>query len=238
VKKLLPGQLDLIQSRFEAIEWSVQTRYANEKLQVARVEGIDSQSLAEIDRRLEQELTSLREGLVVITAANEPRPLPEDKLAMLKGLALRTYKDKAGNEHPMLAPQEFHLLSICRGTLDEQERLELQSHVAHSFQFVSKIPWPPSLRNIPEIVYGHHEKLDGSGYPRGLSGGQIPLQTRMLIIADIFDALTAQDRPYKRAVPVDQALEILHYEAEHGTLDRDLLEVFVTKKVYLSTATR
>jgi response regulator RpfG family c-di-GMP phosphodiesterase len=174
----------------------------------------------------------------VITAANEPLPLSEDKLAMLKVLALRTYKDMAGNEHPLLAPQEFRLLSIRRGTLDEQERLEMESHVTHSFHFVSKIPWPPSLRNIPEIIYGHHEKLDGSGYPRGLSGGQIALQTRMLTIADIFDALTAQDRPYKRAVPVDRALAILQLEAEHGTLDRDLVEVFVTKKVYLATATR
>jgi HD-GYP domain-containing protein (c-di-GMP phosphodiesterase class II) len=94
------------------------------------------------------------------------------------------------------------------------------------------------MRSIPEIAYGHHEKLDGSGYPRGLTEGQIALQTKMMTISDIYDALTAQDRPYKRAVPVDRALDILHAEAEQGKLDRDLLDVFTTRRVYELTAVR
>ncbi len=88
------------------------------------------------------------------------------------------------------------------------------------------------MRGVPEIAYGHHEKLDGSGYPRGLTGDQIPLQARMMTISDIYDALTAQDRPYKRAVPTATALDILHEEAGQGKLDADLLDVFVTKRVY------
>jgi HD-GYP domain-containing protein (c-di-GMP phosphodiesterase class II) len=92
------------------------------------------------------------------------------------------------------------------------------------------------MKGVPEIAYGHHEKLDGSGYPRGLAGDQIPLQARMMTIADIYDALTAQDRPYKRAVPTSTALDILHEEAGQGKLDRDLLEVFITKHVYLPAA--
>lgn len=94
------------------------------------------------------------------------------------------------------------------------------------------------MRRVPEIVLAHHEKLDGSGYPRGLAGDQISLQTRMLTIADIYDALTAQDWPYKRAVPTAVALEILGAEANAGKLDKDLLDVFVTKEVFLVTATR
>ena len=114
----------------------------------------------------------------------------------------------------------------------------MESHVTHSFHFLTKIPWTPVMKSIPEIAYGHHEKLDGSGYPRGLTGDQIPLQARMMTISDIYDALTAQDRPYKRAVPPSTALDILHEEAGEGKLDKDLLDVFVTKKIYLPAAAR
>jgi HD-GYP domain-containing protein (c-di-GMP phosphodiesterase class II) len=94
------------------------------------------------------------------------------------------------------------------------------------------------MRGVPEIAYGHHEKLDGTGYPRGLSGDQIPIQARMMTISDIYDALTAQDRPYKRAVPTATAIDILKTEAGEGKLDSDLLDVFIAKRVYELTATR
>ena len=157
---------------------------------------------------------------------------------MLEFLAQQTYQDMSGRAHPMLDPQEFRFLSIRKGTLDAQERLEMEAHVTHSFQFLTKIPWTPVMRGIPEIAYGHHEKLDGSGYPRGLAGDQIPLQARMMTIADIYDALTAQDRPYKRAVQRDVALDILRSEAADGKLDNDLLDVFVKKQIYQVTAPR
>jgi HD-GYP domain-containing protein (c-di-GMP phosphodiesterase class II) len=138
----------------------------------------------------------------------------------------------------MLDPQEFRFLSIRKGTLDPEERLEMESHVTHSFHFLAKIPWTPIMKGIPEIAYGHHEKLDGSGYPRGLTGDQIPIQARMMTISDIFDALTAQDRPYKRAVPTATALDILHAEAGQGKLDKDLLDIFISKEIYQTTAAR
>ena len=114
----------------------------------------------------------------------------------------------------------------------------MEAHVTHSFHFLSKIPWTSVMRGIPEIAYGHHEKLDGSGYPRGLMADQIPLQAKMMTISDIYDALTAQDRPYKRAVTRDVALDILENEAGDGKLDRDLLDIFVAKQVYEVTAPR
>src|SRR3989441_7932624 len=142
----------------------------------------------------------------------------------------------AGHAHPMLDPQEFRFLSIRKGTLDPQERLEMEAHVTHSFHFLTKIPWTSVMRGVPEIAYGHHEKLDGSGYPRGLTGDQIPLQAKMMTISDIYDALTAQDRPYKRAVPPSTALDILHEEAGGGKPDKNLLAVFGHKKIYLPAA--
>jgi HD-GYP domain-containing protein (c-di-GMP phosphodiesterase class II) len=237
-KKLIPGQLEVIQARFEFVQRSVQVSYANEKLQAMRRDGVDAPALGDIDRRLEADLRQLQMWFEAIAAANEPTVMPEDRASMLAILSRQTYTDMSGHEHPMLDPQEFRFLSIRKGTLDDQERLEMESHVTHSFRFLSKIPWTPVMRSIPEIAYGHHEKLDGSGYPRGLTEPQIPLQTKMMTIADIYDALTAQDRPYKRAVSLERALDILHDEAAAGKLDTDLLDVFTVKRIFELTAVR
>jgi HD-GYP domain-containing protein (c-di-GMP phosphodiesterase class II) len=236
-KKLIPGQLEVIEARFAFIQRSLQVKYATEKLEAMRA-GKNGSTLKDIDRRLEEELAQLERLMQNIVAANEPTVMPEDKASALEFLSQQTYYDIAGHPHPMLEPQEFRFLSIRKGTLDPQERLEMESHVTHSFHFLTKIPWTPVMKGIPEIAYGHHEKLDGSGYPRGLAGDQIPLQARMMTISDIYDALTAQDRPYKRAVSTSTALDILHEEAIQGKLDKDLLEVFVTKKIYQPVAVR
>ena len=223
---------------FDFVERSVQLKYATDKLEAMRKgAGVDG-ALAEIDRQLEEELQRLRTWIEGIVAANEPTVMPEDKASMLEVLSQQTYQDMAGRPHPMLDPQEFRFLSIRKGTLDPQERLEMEAHVTHSFHFLTKIPWTSVMRGIPEIAYGHHEKLDGSGYPRGLTSEQIPLQAKMMTISDIYDALTAQDRPYKRAVPRDVALDILEDEAGDSKLDRDLLDIFVAKQVYQVTAPR
>ena len=237
-KKLMPGQLEVIQSRFEFVERSVQVKYATEKLEAMRAGRGSATVLNEIDKRLEQELAQLNEWMQSIAVANEPSVLPEDKASMLEFLSQQTYYDMSGAPHPMLDPQEFRFLNIRKGTLDKEERLEMESHVTHSFHFLRKIPWTPIMRGIPEIAYGHHEKLDGTGYPRRLSGDQIPIQARMMTISDIFDALTAQDRPYKRAVPVDAALDILHSEANDGKLDKDLLDIFISKEIFKTATVR
>jgi HD-GYP domain-containing protein (c-di-GMP phosphodiesterase class II) len=237
-KKLMPGQLEVIQSRFEFVKRSVQVRYATEKLEAMRDGRASQATLDEIDNRLNEDLAQLDQWMQSVVAANEPSVLPEDKASMLEFLSHQTYFDMSGQPHPMLDEQEFRFLSIRKGTLDAQERLEMEAHVTHSFHFLTKIPWTPLMRGIPEIAYGHHEKLDGTGYPRGLTGDEIPMQARMMTISDIYDALTAQDRPYKRAVPTNVAIDILHSEANDGKLDKDLLEVFLAKEIYQVTARR
>jgi response regulator RpfG family c-di-GMP phosphodiesterase len=174
-----------------------------------------------------------------IVMANEPSVLPEDKASTLSDMKGHDFPDVSGRVHPLIAPEEFHFLSIQKGTLTNEERKEIESHVAKSHDFLSKIQWTklsPLMGNIPEFAWGHHEKLDGSGYPRGLRGNEIPTQTRMMTISDIYDALTARDRPYKPAVPTSAALDILNAEAGRGQLDPDLLEVFIAKRVYDVTA--
>ncbi len=237
-KKLNPGQLEVIQARFEFVQRSVQVKYATDKLEAIRSDSTNLERLLDIDRRLEEDLRQLRLWFEAIASANEPTVLPEDKASMLEVLSRQAYVDMSGHEHPLLDTQEFRFLSIRKGTLDEQERLEMESHVTHSFHFLSKIPWTPVMRGIPEIAYGHHEKLNGTGYPRGLTDTQIPIQSKMMTISDIYDALTASDRPYKHAVSTDRALDILHDEAAKGDLDRELLEIFATRRIFDLTAVR
>src|SRR5207244_7496719 len=131
----------------------------------------------------------------------------------------QTYVDFDGRERPLLRDEELQFLMIRKGNLDERERREIESHVTHTYRFLEQIPWTRELRGIPEIAYGHHEKLNGRGYPRQIGAEKIPVQTRMMTISDIFDALTARDRPYKRAVPTERALDILRMDAKDGMLD-------------------
>jgi HD-GYP domain-containing protein (c-di-GMP phosphodiesterase class II) len=122
------------------------------------------------------------------------------------------------------------------GHLNPEERLQIESHVIHSFRFIRQIPWTKELKRIPEIARAHHEKLDGSGYPFHMKGDQIPIQSRTLAISDIFDALTARDKPYKRVVPVDRALDIIGQEVKSNRLDPELFRLFVDANVYQLTA--
>ena len=124
------------------------------------------------------------------------------------------------------------ILSIRKGSLDPRERLEIESHVTHTFQFLSKIPWTQDLLRVPDYAYAHHEKLNGRGYPRGLASPEIPLQSRMMTVSDIYDALTAQDRPYKRAITTERAIDILGMEVEDGLLDSSIVDLFVEARVF------
>jgi HD-GYP domain-containing protein (c-di-GMP phosphodiesterase class II) len=153
-------------------------------------------------------------------------------------LPSRTFSDVEGNRQPFLTPNELQALSIRRGSLSDKERREIESHVTHTFRFLSEIPWTGEYRGVPTIAYAHHEKMDGTGYPRKLKAEDIPIQSRMMTISDIFDALVAWDRPYKKSVPVEKALDILADEARHGKLDLSLLAVFVDAKIYERTLPR
>jgi HD-GYP domain-containing protein (c-di-GMP phosphodiesterase class II) len=134
---------------------------------------------------------------------------------------------------PWLSARELAALSIRKGSLSNHERLKIQSHVSETYKFLQKIPWTSDLSRVAEIAWAHHEKLDGTGYPRGLLGKDaIPAQSRMMTIADIYDALVAWDRPYKKSVSEERARAILCQEANEGKLDQDLLQVFLEAEIY------
>lgn len=167
----------------------------------------------------------------MVRRANEPTLLPELVEAEVHEVAAaRCYTPD--RELRILDDAHLTALLVARGSLTDSERAEVQNHVRHTFEFLRQIPWGQRLRRVPEIAGMHHEYLDGSGYPRGAAASEIPIQARMMTVADIFDALTAADRPYKKAVPVEKALDILHLEAAAGKLDPQVLDVFVSARVY------
>jgi HD-GYP domain-containing protein (c-di-GMP phosphodiesterase class II) len=164
-----------------------------------------------------------------LLTCNRPTVLAQGGFERLSELGTLRYEDDKGQAQPLLLPREIQSLSIPRGTLSPEERREIESHVEHTYRFLSQIPWTRTLRRVPEIAYAHHEKLDGTGYPRAEKA--IPVQSRMMSICDIYDALTASDRPYKKAVPHTLALDILKREADSGQLDRDLFNLFVEAEI-------
>jgi HD-GYP domain-containing protein (c-di-GMP phosphodiesterase class II) len=152
-----------------------------------------------------------------------------ERIAEIAGMSWRDEDDAVA---PYLSHDEASCLQIRRGSLTEQERIEINSHVVHSYNFLRRIPWSRTLRDVPDIAGSHHEKLDGTGYPNALRGAQIPIPARMMAISDIYDALTASDRPYKKAMPMDRALDILSSDVKRGQLDSDLFEVFIAARVW------
>ncbi|HEY9105068.1 MAG TPA: HD domain-containing phosphohydrolase, partial [Roseateles sp.] len=133
---------------------------------------------------------------------------------------------------------ELHNLSVSRGTLTEEERSKINDHIVQTIKMLDELPFPRHLRDVPEIAGGHHERMDGRGYPRGLTGAQMSPQARMMAIADVFEALTADDRPYKPGKPLSEALGILQRMAREGHLDRELYDLFLTSGVCMAYARR
>jgi HD-GYP domain-containing protein (c-di-GMP phosphodiesterase class II) len=233
-KKLYPTQLDLLKQRFDYIRKDLETGMVRRKLQmfIERDRGDALSEIARLSEDFEQRLTRLEEYLQFIVETNEPTLLEEGKFRKLRDIAHQSYIDTKGIEHPYINPDEVRLLSIPKGSLDDAERLQIESHVVHTFNFLSQIPWTKELSRVPEIARAHHEKLNGTGYPYKLHGNEIPLPTKLMTICDIFDALTASDRPYKRAVPLDRALGILEASVRAGEVDGELFNIFRESKVY------
>ena len=233
-KKLYPSDLGLVRHRHAFIRRTAEREFWRKRAEFLESNG--KQGYASFIKKLEaahqQELQELDRFLEIVLQANEPSILPDGSFEELKAWSQRNYLAFDGATEPFLSPDEMRYLTIRKGSLDDAERHEIESHVTHTFQFLQRIPWTRELQQIPMIAYGHHEKMDGRGYPRRITGEAIPLQTRMMTISDIYDALTAQDRPYKRAVSIDRALDILTIEVKEGQLDAELFKLFIDGKVF------
>lgn len=239
-KKLPPHLWERVQSRFDLIHRTFEKEHLEQKLRIIQGRDLDDgdDPTARLDQELAERLQRLAAYREAIRVANEPSVLPEQAAAVLADVAGATFEGVDGARRPFVEQAEMAYLRIPKGTLDERERKEIESHVTQTYRFLTQIPWTDDLGGVPEIAYGHHEKLDGRGYPRGVRAEDIPVQTRLMTIADIFDALTASDRPYKRALGPDRALEILRMEAKDGMLDVELVELLVESRAYEAILTK
>lgn len=233
-KKLFPHELERLKDRYKYIQKSLEADFYRDCLEYAVKHGMDKFNLVKpsLEANFRSKILEIEDILEFLIKANEPSVMEEGNFQKLLELANLQHIDLNGQMTPYLTERETHVLSIRRGSLSELERTEIESHVRHTFNFLSKIPWNKSLSRIPEIAYAHHEKLNGRGYPNHLDAREIPFESQMISVADIFDALTAHDRPYKPAVPIEKAIEILYFDVENNHINKELVDLFVQRKLY------
>ena len=167
-----------------------------------------------------------------IKKINKAKQLNLEEIRRVQRIQAKSFRNARGEVRAYLSEEEAHHLSLPTGNLTGREFQEVQGHVLQTLNIINKIPFTKDLERIPVIAAAHHEKLDGSGYPLGLTAPDIMIQARILGIADVYDALTATDRPYRGAMPVQEALGHILKEAEVGRLDNELVDLFVSKKLY------
>jgi hypothetical protein len=153
-------------------------------------------------------------------------------------IAKHRWIDSDGLERDLLDQEEIDNLTIRGGTLNPEERKIINNHISVTIRMLETLPWPNHLKNVPEYAGGHHERMDGKGYPRGLRGDQMSIQAKVMAVADIFEALTAKDRPYKRGKTLTESLDILGKFSLNGHIDPAIFDVFVRQKVYLEYANK
>ncbi len=233
-KKLYEPDRELLLQRFDVIRRTIEADHLRRKFELAQQHGwAQAQArFAELDEDQRRRLAEIDEHVSFVLKSNEPTVLPEGSFERLEEIARQTFVDPRGEVRPYLLSREVEALRLPRGSLTTEERLEIESHVVHTYNFLETIPWGRRLGAIPMIAGSHHEKLDGTGYPRGLKAQEIRVESKMMAIADIFDALTASDRPYKKAVPLEKALDIIGFEVKGGKCDPELFRIFVESKVW------
>ncbi|MBT3350704.1 MAG: GAF domain-containing protein [Nitrospinaceae bacterium] len=228
--KLYPLELEVVKNRFSIIKRTIQCEYQEKMIQTA-LAG-DKKRTEELQHQLDTHLEEVDKHIELVLRADIPTMMPDGQFDELLEMGKKTYTDFDGTLVPYLTDHEMKCLILQKGNLTDSEFAEIQSHVSHSYNFLVEIPWTKDLRGVPEIAHGHHEKLNGEGYPRKLHDEEIVLQAKMMCVCDIFDALTASDRPYKKAAPLERAIQILNFEVKDNHLCPELVDIFIRDKVY------
>ncbi len=226
-------RIGLVDTRFEVLKRDAELAALRRQLALrpvvdARAEGQELQALQHDIHALEEDREFLRRCNTGTEAMR-----PEDQQRVRDIAAMRHWRNPQGVQTSFLTAEEVENLTIRSGTLNQAERDTINYHIVATIKMLETLPWPRHLQNVPEYAGGHHERMDGKGYPRGLTREQMSLQARMMGIADIFEALTAADRPYKSGMTLSQAIAIMCKMRDNGHIDPDLFEVFVRERVYL-----
>jgi hypothetical protein len=224
-------RIEIVRARFEAM------RHEAEALHWRRVAAGE----AELERsaaELAATLRALDDDLAFLEHANVGGEfLPPDKQARIREIGGRRYR-QGGVERPLLSDDEMENLAISRGTLNEEERVIINGHMVQTIRMLESLPFPPHLQRVPEYAGGHHERMDGTGYPRGIFAGDLSIPARVMAVADVFEALTAQDRPYKTGKRLSEAMRIMGFMKRDNHLDPAVFDHFVRSGVYRQYAER
>ena len=235
-------RINLVDTRFEVLKRDAEIDALNKKLELARAAGIDEitrrdrtyaidEELRDTVRQIEEDRKFLRRCNIGAESMSKEE---QDRVAQI-GLGYK-WRDPIGNTADFLTDDELKNLTISRGTLTQEEREIINHHIVSTIKMLEALPWPKHLRNVPEYAGGHHERMDGKGYPRGLTRDQMSVQARVMGIADIFEALTAKDRPYKKGKTLSESLHILGKFRLNGHIDPDLFDIFIRRRVYIKYA--
>ncbi len=227
-KKLNDDRLEVIRYRFELQKERLRRKAIEQELELLHHTRIDQEvARRRVHRQLDKQLSILDQYYEWIVAANSPNVMDDGEFGHLTEIRNYAFKEFNGDVAGVINDADVLALSVRKGSLTPEERRAIESHVVFTKDFLHTLPWPPELANVPDIAAAHHERIDGSGYPLGLVGEQIPLASRVMAVCDVYDALTAMDRPYKAAMPAATAFRILEQEAERGLLDLKMVDIFI-----------
>ncbi len=226
-------RIHTLEARFEVLQRDARIEYLQECLR----HGTADESRAEAESRYRQSCEQLADDFEFLRKANVGGEFMRDEdIERVRRIGQRQWTDSSGERRPLLTDDEIMNLSIQRGTLNDAEREVINNHIVATIKMLESLPFPKNLQNVPEYAGGHHEKMDGSGYPRGLRREQMSVQARIMAIADIFEALTASDRPYKKGKKLSECLKIMGLMKQDQHIDPDIFDIFIRDKIYMDYA--
>jgi len=230
------NRIDLIETRFELIAKTIENDYLQRKIDLLQSESTGTKQIKQMELALNETLNELSNDLQFVKGCNMPGEfMDDDKIDRIKTIAQKTYH-LDGTDHSYLTDDEVKNLTIRKGSLTTEERKVIENHAMMTLKILDQLPFPRKLTRVPEYASGHHEKLDGSGYPRHLEAKDLSLQARIMAVADIFEALTAKDRPYKEPMKLSQAIKIMGFMKKDQHIDPDILDLFISSDLYLDYA--
>ena len=228
--------LHLIEVRFGLIAKAIENEQLRREVDCWQKGAADARDSAKGNADTAEELKALTEDLEFIRDCNTPAEfMSDEKIERLEAIARKTYVVD-GEDHTYLTPEEVQKLSIKKGTLTAKERAVIENHTTMTAKMLNKLPFPKLLAKVPDYAAAHHEKLDGTGYPQRLSRAEISVQARIMAIADIFEALTAPDRPYKKPMKLSQAIKIMGFMKKDHHIDPDIFDLFMQSGLPLDYA--
>jgi hypothetical protein len=232
----ITDRFNLIETRFHAIEKSIENWFLQRKIELLQNGNSNTPEIVSLNKKLADEINRLSKVLEFIKFCNySDEYMSDEKIQQIREIGNRTYS-MADKQYSFLTEDEVKNLCIRKGTLTDKERKVIEKHVLMTYKMLDQLPFPKKQSKVPEYASGHHEKMDGSGYHRGLSENELSLQTRILAFADIFEALTAKDRPYRKPMKLSQAVKTMDLMKKDKHIDSYIYDLCIESGLYYDYA--